>query len=335
MPGLHEVLGNLANLHAAAALWLALLGARASGAPLRWAERVALPVAAFTAGESVVLLPLWCYRALAARFRGRGQADDRAAALWTLAAAVVNFAARAGIPAAAPGSEATSLLRAVFHAEAYGLWLGPLLGGAGLRRIWAAAPAVGTALAVTATIGLAVGAARSWRSDVGPLSMAVACVASLAVLMIFARPGSAAVIGERPHAAFAWARYSFQVAPLGFLAWTALLARWPRCTAPWAAVVLAVMTLNLSPPRWRIRRWDAPSWSEALQVARTQAQGACHKAPIRRGACAVRQRTTRVAQWYADGLALHAAGAVASGYARLGPVTSCSSRPRRSDRRPS
>jgi hypothetical protein len=279
MPGLHEVLGNLANLHAVAALWLVLLGSRGRGAPLRWPERVAIPFATFTAGESVVLLPLFAFRSLAARFRGSGQADDRAVAIWLALAAAANLAARgASLPAPGVG-EPVSPLRAILHAEVFGLWLGPLLGYAGLQRAWEAAPALCLLVAAAAASALLAAAIRLWHTDFGPLSLGVACAALVPVLTVLVRPGAPTALGDRPHAEFAWARYAFQVAPLGFLAWTALLARWPRATAPWPAAVLAALSLFLAPPSWRINRWDAPRWREALEAARNDPAHGCSASP--------------------------------------------------------
>ena len=266
-PGLNEVFGNIANLYAVVALWLLLIGAREAGTALRWPDRLALPLCAFTAGGAAVLFPLFAWRVVKYR-----RADDVFAAACIAAAALANAASYHSLPAATLASLGDRMA-ASLHALAYGMALAPLAGTIGAPRLWSFVPAAYLAMSALLIAALAAAALRDRTRETTPLAIAAACYALLPFLVSAVRSGSAAVLAPGPTEGFAWFRYSFQLAPVGLLAWTALLSRWPKRLAPWPALLLAALAFCLGVERWGLDEYYGLRWSAALEDARVT--GAC------------------------------------------------------------
>ena len=282
-PGLVEVFGNLANLHSVAVLWLSVIAARAAGTRLNRAERVALVLCVFSAGEAVLLLPLFCLRSLAARFRGPGQLDDRLAAGALAIAALVNAAHHFADPADLP-APVGEVIPAALHAVAWGLAIEPLAGSRGAAAIWTAAPALYVVLAVGLIGLLAAAALRDRTRQTWPLAASVASVAFLPLLTGLVRSTWLALIASGPTDAFAWWRHSFHLAPIGLIAWAVLLSRWRSGGAEalpasrwssWPAGALGVAAVLLALPRWGIDELQGPRWRPTLEQARSSPTGAC------------------------------------------------------------
>ena len=271
-PGLVEVLGNLANLHSIAALWLLLLGARAAGARLRWAELVAVVLCTFSAGEAVLLFPLFAWRVLSSRWRGPGRSDDLLVTAAIVVATIANAVSHLSQPSDPAAGSSGEIAKTALHTIAYGLAIEPLAGSTGAARLWKAAPVVYGALAVALLALLAVAALRDKTRQTVALAIGIACLALLPLLTGIVR---SPWLADGPSEAFAWWRYSFQLAPIGLVAWAVLLSRWPSSSAPWAAGALALVAVLLALPRWGIDELQAPRWGKAVEEARTSRTGGC------------------------------------------------------------
>jgi hypothetical protein len=285
-PGMAEVWGNLANLHAVLFLWLALLAMRREATRLSRFERIAVLLAALTAGEAGVLVPVFAARAfLQRRPRSAGNSnrsflinfnDQLFVTLALILAALVNFASRKLLPAQEQDPVAFKLMP-LLQAYAYG-FLEPLSGVKGPEKIWDASHVGYAALATALGLGLiALAILRGKRGRM--IWLAVLSAMLIPLLTALVRAHAQASLMQGPSDVFSLARYAFQVAPFGFIAWLAALPQ-PRSRGSRLlglalianTAAFGCLTLRLSPlagPRWRDELRDA--WRQPLGPCATGA----------------------------------------------------------------
>jgi hypothetical protein len=255
LPGLEEILGNLANLHSALFLGAVLLSLKSLAVPLRPWELALLVIIGSSAGELVVLLPVFVLRAA---LRAR-RADPLSARIpeWTAAAIIAGWAVASALMwrrQAALGqfgefarSSPEYYVQVALETFAFRFLVHPLVGDSG--AVWVGARG---GIFIILSVSLAAFLAwRLWRERGESTLLLLACAACLSgqiLLTWYVRPGSeqTELFGRISTRDVFTHRYMWLATPTALLLWLVALQslglrRW-RSAAALGLCVLVIAT---------------------------------------------------------------------------------------------
>ncbi|WP_257453979.1 hypothetical protein [Archangium lipolyticum] len=291
LPGLMEIAGNLANLHSAVFLAAVLLSLKDLSVPLRAWELGLLLVIGSTAGEMVVLTPVFALRAFLRWRRGdepRAQHAEWLALAIILGWAVINSVmwrqqVIAGMFKPVERAEPLHFVLAAIYVFSTRFLVHPL---AGDKAIMWLHETPGLFLAVSALLlALLIWRLRSERrASVLLLGAAALCLWGMLPLTWFVRPGSEA----EPsfwliHSVHAFGdRHSWSGTPVGLLLWlVALQSLGPVRWRPVLALALCVSVIVLSWHRRKLRAYGSEQdWALTVRKLREIPPGQTASVPI-------------------------------------------------------
>ncbi|WP_120617533.1 hypothetical protein [Corallococcus sp. CA049B] len=273
LPGTWEVTGNLANLHSIlfyAAMFVALQDLER---PLGIADGVVLLAAASSAGESVLLAPVFLLRGVMRWRDGRPLLEM----LWE-GLAVVVLTVPAGVNMVLfrqSGMPASDFAQWPLSRMAEHLWntfnvryvLHPVLGDGGTLSYFRRPLAVRILVACGFIAVLVLGLRRVPARPRVLLLAACACVFLLIPLTWYVRSGSAdyPTFGRFWDPGVVEDRYMLFALPAGVVLWVAALARFRSLFA--AGLCVAVMVLAY--PRWAFEPWGRErDWARTAHLIR-------------------------------------------------------------------
>jgi hypothetical protein len=246
LPGLPEMLGTLCNLHWALSMGLWLIAMKPASEPLKAWELAFTPITALSGGETIVLLPIFGWRAWS-RFRARADwKRDGAAVALIAAVAVLNVFQKQHQPDVPP-VHAADLLSALRHSVlnffVYQPWLGP--DGTG----WLGAHTNRIFFALWGVLALAAAAvvlARRRSATELHLLLGVACWSSVVVLTMLVRIGAVEWFDHQSmHLGYFLCRYAFDLAVVALVFWVAVIRPSPQRRASLAAAA-GFLVLNIT-----------------------------------------------------------------------------------------
>ena len=276
--GLPEVLGNYANLHWVLYLFVWLLAIRPLSASHHGWETVVAVLTAFSAGECLVLVPLFAWRALVARRQGQRQAMVQSAVILVAitAAVALNLYLSQNEPHEAPGD-----LGAFAHAvgctavrsAAVEPWYG-LLAPFDLQHTLPQLVLVGAGAALVISL-----MASLWRRGASKRLVVAGWAVAFGVplLTIYVRPSSLSWFDACiPSPTWQSARYAFMMAPSSLLLWAVGLGSLRQ----WRGWVLVLFLASYA-SRWGqlapIHAFDGSSrwrpFAEKVEVLRRDCSG--------------------------------------------------------------
>ncbi|RKG70249.1 hypothetical protein D7V80_05850 [Corallococcus sp. CA054B] len=287
LPGTWEVTGNLANLHSILFYAVMLVALQDLERPLGIADGVVLLAAASSAGESVLLAPVFLLRGVMRWRDGRPSRE----VLWE-GLAVVVLTVPAGVNMVLfrqSGMPASDFAHWPLSRMAEHLWntlnvryvLHPVLGDGGTMSYFRRPLAVRILVACGFIAVLALGLRRVPARPRGLLLAACACVFLLIPLTWYVRSGSAdyPTFGRFWDPGVVEDRYMLFALPAGVVLWVAALARF----RPLFAAGLCVAVMVLAYPRWAFESWGPErDWARSAHLIRVtrETPGAEASVPI-------------------------------------------------------
>ncbi|MGY3494929.1 hypothetical protein [Bradyrhizobium sp. USDA 4502] len=229
LPGLCEVLGNVANLHSAVFLAAMLLSLKDLDSPLRKWEVALLLFIGATAGEVMVLLPVFILRSYLRWHRNDGlqvQAMEWSAVTIMLGWALLNSYMASANNLQSDADVQLYALTAVSTLSARFL-LQPLLGDK--QTLW-----MYSHLAIMTSVSLALFAVLAWRllasrnRMVPVLVLAAFCAWAILPLTWIVRPGSITLhpFLRPPNLSVFEHRYAWTGTPLAVVLWLVVVQHW-------------------------------------------------------------------------------------------------------------
>ncbi|GMU08548.1 hypothetical protein [Corallococcus caeni] len=273
LPGTWEVMGNLANLHSVLFYGVMLVALQDLERPLGPADGAVLLAAASSAGEGVLLAPVFLLRGVM-RWRAgqppRAVLGEGAAAVALTVLAGVNMVLFRQSGMAASDFAAWPLPRMAVH-----LWntfnvryvLHPVLGDGGTLSYFRRPLGVQVAVAGVFVAVLVMGLRRVPARQRALLLAACACVFLLIPLTWYVRSGAAGypTFGAFRDPGVVEDRYMLFALPAGLLLWVAALARF----RPVFAAGLCVCVVVLALPRWTFDPWGPErDWARTAHLIR-------------------------------------------------------------------
>ncbi|RKI00306.1 hypothetical protein [Corallococcus sp. AB038B] len=287
LPGTWEVTGNLANLHSVLFYGAMLVALQDLDRPLGLADGLVLLAGASSAGESVLLAPVFLLRGVM-RWRDGRPARE---VLWEgLAVAVLTVPAgvnmvlfrQSGMPASDFAHWPLSrMAEHLWHTFNVRYVLHPVLGDGGTLSYFRRPLAVRIAVACGFIAVLVLGIRRVPARPRVLLLAACACVFLLIPLTWYVRSGSAEypTFGAFRDPGVVEDRYMLFALPAGVVLWVAALARFRSLFG--AGLCVAVMVLAL--PRWTFEPWGPEhDWAPSARLIRVtrETPGAEASVPI-------------------------------------------------------
>ncbi len=274
LPGLNEMLGTLCNLHWVSSMALWIIAMKPASRPLsRW-EAAFVPIAALSGGETIVLIPIFAWRAWTRRREPGAWRLDAWAAIVLLLAAVLNYFQKSAQPPVDPvqaGAVLSALRHSVLNYFVYQAFIGPLgtswLGNhtnANFFALWG-----GLALLLAVVVLL-----RRGRLHLH-LAIGVASWASVLLLKMLVRPGAVEWFDvQHSNLGHFMCRYAFDLALPALVFWVVLLqpidevpaARrsWSRAL-PYGFLLLNVVVGAIAFPRYGPYITQQGTWAEGAQ----------------------------------------------------------------------
>ncbi|WP_147451421.1 hypothetical protein [Corallococcus llansteffanensis] len=273
LPGTWEVLGNLANLHSVLFYAVMIVALQDLDQPLGWVEGGVLLAAALSAGEGVVLAPVFLLRG-ALRWRDGqplGHVLREGAAVVALSVvAVVNAVLfrRSGMPASDFVSWPMSrMIEHVWNTLNVRYVLHPVLGDGGTLWYFRRPLAVRWLVWLGLVAVLVVGLRRLPRRPRVLLLASCACVFLLILLTWYVRSGSAEypAFGAFRDPGVVEDRYMLFALPAGLVLWVTALGRFRSVFAAGLCVAVGVLAF----PRWSFESWGSErDWARSARLIR-------------------------------------------------------------------
>jgi hypothetical protein len=266
-PGVNEVAGNLANLHWLFFLWLAWLGIQDPDVSLTKFDAIAAVLAAFTEGSTVVLIPLFLFRAIIrARRAGKLGASvmEMGIVALLLVMAVVDYTVRPAF--ISPPSVDLTLLWRVFWRTGFRSLFQPWLGDQATLLLEAhRALFSSVALVFLAVGGVVLFRKRSQiRTSQLTAFLFLICVLFWTLLACRVRPMSTTLSFLDATPSYWKERYAFPLGVASTLFWFALFRPEKRRLLGGLLVVTLLMSV---PSRFWIPRYRTKSrWASVVPL---------------------------------------------------------------------
>jgi hypothetical protein len=221
-PGLHEVLGNLANLHWILFLYISLSTLNDSNTKLKLSEGLFLLVAIFSTGETIVLIPILLLQ-LILQYRKNRIVSSRTAFLFVLISisVILNLLQKEKLPQG-PSFDLITILRGWYSSVINTMILQPLIGDKYViklfKKYWYiyefGSPLIG--------LFLVFRIAKQKRVQLYYFVLLVILIAFLPFLAFIVRPYA---MGVYANVHIVWNfRYAFILAPWGLLLYAATIS---------------------------------------------------------------------------------------------------------------
>jgi len=266
-PGTTEVFGNFANLHWILFFYAWLMAMSDSDHKQTLSQLLLLGIICFSAGEIVVVLPLFGLRVIQAwrkRTSGIGSLSrEMAAVLMIVAAASINFAQRGSNPPGPPATLAQITDAILCTLTQHFVYL-PWLGASGYLNL---ASQLTPTVVYAVGVGTLMAIATLMVSRRGPKGLhilaGIVCAFCVPLMTFIVRPESALWYGRYSVASAGdySLRYYFVVAPFAVVLWAAGLGAMPRRSAAvgigllLAAYTYGALPLFHIPPLGREYSW--------------------------------------------------------------------------------
>ena len=281
-PGLHEILGNLANMYNVGLLGLALIGLRSLDYRLRTTDAFFGSFVSASAGATMLLGPLFIFRVFIQRKRGMSW-TELTPTLWIVGAIAIFFCLSTLTAKSLASIEhiGASALAHNYSAILFAnLLLAPLAGTTMTAAFISNVPAV-LYLGFILSIPIILTTTRHLdRPNLLQLLLFQSAILLLPLLSFLVRPQAIQIISpEVMGTADYWMlRYSFQIYCAGALLWIAALSRLrtraPRWSVPITSAILlagSVLSTSFAVPRYGDRAWtsDSRELSRAVRLGET------------------------------------------------------------------
>ena len=264
VPGLEEVLGNMANLHTVLFIYVYFLAWKDVSVPLSFSELALIVLAAGSEAATVVFAPAFLVRFSFAKSSQGGWRELAAVAIiaiWSIAHRGASLAAAATgmIKIAIPSF--ASLARAWFRFICDHYFLQPTLGDTSVNSLHhhEAWQAFALAAILFAFITWGLRSRSTWQTRALIVAPAV-CAGTMCIMVWIARPGTLQWFDMYTQS-FARSLHNLPTAPFALIMWLGAFVRLELARVPWGYVFLAAYAgfachhFNLGPQLGSERDW--------------------------------------------------------------------------------